>query len=103
MATAARKVSAVVNPDYTTPGLGSASGFKVTFANAAAGDITQLGTDKVLVVIDADGVDGYDKTLILGALRACVAALEKQLLATDRISGLGTSSVVSYEQRGRVC
>lgn len=99
MATAARKISVINNPAATDPALGSTSSLKVTYANAAAGDITQLSTNKVLLVIDVDGTTSAAKQEIIAQAKAAVAALEDHFRAFTAPSHLGTDSVVTYRQR----
>lgn len=97
MATAARKVVAL--NDSGTPGLSTTSSIKCTYGNAAAGDITQLGSNKVLLVVDVDGTDGAAKMELLGQVRAAVQALEAILSGVTAPSHTGVSSVVTYRSR----
>lgn len=91
MATGARKVSAIHGTEFT--GDASNVGAKVTYANAAAGDITQLSTNKVLLIVDADGTTVYDKQDIISLAEAAVAFLKEEWeMNAGHPSGSSTTS-----------
>lgn len=95
MATAARKVS-VTASDLT--GVHNVA-TKVVFANAAAGDITQLGSNKVLLVVDADSTAGTDRQLIVAQAEAAVYELKRQLFLKSNPSQMTTTTTTTYRPR----
>lgn len=95
MATAARKVS------VTSSGLTGVHNVtrKVVFANATAGDITQLGTNKVLLIVDADSASGRDRDLTVAQAEAAVYELKRQLFLTSNPSQMTTTTTTTYRPR----
>lgn len=100
MATVARKVSAILN---ATSSLGPNTAVDVTYANAAAGDITQLSTSKVLIVVDSDGTTPAAKQEILSLVEAALAGLRRAWSSTDRPSGSSSATAHYGIPRGGDC
>lgn len=98
MATAARKVS-VVTRDAVNDSFVHSTGFKVVFANAVAGDITQLGSNTVLLVVDADSTTRYQRRVLLQMAEAAVYELKRQLFAKTNPSQMTTTTTTSYRPR----
>lgn len=98
MATAARKVS-VTARDAVSDSFVHNVGFKVVYANAAAGDITQLSTNGVLLVVDADSTSARDRQKVIAMAEAAVYELKRQMMAKDKPSAMSTSTITSYRPR----
>lgn len=97
MATAARKVTAIRN---VTTARGPNTAVDCTYTNAAAGDITQLSTAKVLLVVDADGTTPAAKQEILDLVYAAVEGLQRGWASSDRPSATATATSNFGIQRG---
>lgn len=97
MATVARKVSVVVNDGAAL--LGPNTALKATYANAAAGDITQLSTNKVLLVVDADGTTSSSEQEILSMVEAAVVALKRSWQTSTTPANSSAATTAHYVSR----
>lgn len=94
MATSARTIATVATDETGVLN----TDIKVTFADASAGDITQLGSNKVVLIVDADST-AKDKAIVLSHAEAAVYALRRQLGLVNKPSQLSTSTVVIRRPR----
>lgn len=95
MATAARKLSVSPRGAVVNSFVGN-TGVRVVYTNAAAGDLTQLSTDKVLLVVDADSTDTHDRQKLVEMAEAAVYELKRQLFSKTTPAQTGTATVTTY-------